>query len=89
MPVYCITMLIGSLRAQHDLHHEGDDIAESYAVSETNQCKRVWGANLIKMPAADKYGCRGETCSCDFAHIMFPRIHRILAGEAPRWFFIR
>ena len=56
-------MLIGSLCSQHDLHHEGDDIAAGYAVSETNQCKRVWGADPIKMPAADIYGCQGETCS--------------------------
>ena len=74
------TMLIGSLRAQHDLHHDGDEIAAGYAVSETNQDLRVWGADPIKMPAADIYGCQGETCSCDFANIRFQRIHRILAG---------
>ena len=82
MPVYRIyTMLLGSLRAQHDLHHEGDDIAAGYAVSETNQDLRVLGADPIKMPEADIYGCQGETCSCAFAHTWFLRIHRIFVGE--------
>ena len=62
-PFIAFTMLLGSLCSQHDLHHEGDDIAAGYAVSsETNQDLRVWGADPIKMPAADIYGCQGETC---------------------------
>ena len=67
MPAIAFTMLLDSPCSQHDLHHEGDDIAAGYAVSETNQDLRVLGADPIKMPEADIYGCQGETCFHSYA----------------------